>query len=59
MTTLIRREFVVGVSLEAAWGHFARVGAWPSWVEHIERIDLDPPSELTADPAGCSGAGSP
>jgi len=52
MTTLIRREFIVGVSAEAAWGHLARVADWPSWAKHIKRIDLDPPGEITTDSSG-------
>jgi len=52
MTTLIRREFTVDGSVEAAWGQLARVAEWPSWAKHIKRIDLDPPGEITADSTG-------
>ena len=52
MTALIRREFEVHASLEAAWDHLARVGDWPSWAGHIERIDLDPLGEITANSTG-------
>ncbi len=52
MTTLIRREFTVDVSVESAWEHLARVAAWPSWAKHIRRIDLDPPGEIMANSTG-------
>ena len=46
MTTLIRREFEVRASIEAAWGHLARMSDWPSWAGHVERIDLEPPGDI-------------
>ncbi len=52
MTTLLRREFEVNASIEAAWGHLARVRDWPSWAGHIERVDLDPPGDITANSTG-------
>jgi len=52
MTSLIRREFTVDMSLEAAWRHLAQVADWPSWAEHIKRIDLDPSGEITAESTG-------
>ena len=52
MITLIRREFIVDASVEAAWDHLARVEDWPSWAKHIKRIELDPPGEITADSTG-------
>ncbi len=57
-TTLIRREFVVNVSLEAAWAYLVRVADWPCWAEHVKRIDLEPPGQITANSTGYSGAGS-
>jgi hypothetical protein len=45
--TLIREEFLVDASLEAAWNHLARVEKWPTWARHIRRIELTPPGPLT------------
>ena len=52
MTALIRREFEVHASLETAWDLLARVRDWPSWAGHIERIDVDPLGEITANSTG-------
>jgi hypothetical protein len=46
MVTLIRREFTVGVSLQQAWDHLARIEHWPSWALHIQKIELQPDGEL-------------
>ena len=52
MVTLIRREFTVGVPLQKAWEHLARVEQWPSWAAHIKRIDLEPPGQLGPQSTG-------
>src|SRR4051794_35189613 len=46
MVTLIHREFIVGVSSQAAWSHLSRIERWPSWALHIKKIELDPSGEL-------------
>ena len=52
VVTLIRREFEVKTSVEAAWTHLARVEQWPSWARHITEIELTPPGEITATSIG-------
>jgi hypothetical protein len=52
MVTLIQREFTVGVPLQKAWEHLARVEQWPSWAAHIKRIDLEPPGQLGPQSTG-------
>ncbi len=52
MVTLIQREFTVGVPLQKAWDHLARVEQWPSWAAHIKRIDLEPPGQLGPQSTG-------
>jgi len=52
MVTLLRREFTVGVPLQGAWEHLARVERWPDWAPHIKRIELHPPGELGAESTG-------
>jgi carbon monoxide dehydrogenase subunit G len=52
MITLLEREFTVGVPLQRAWEHLARVEQWPSWAPHIKQIELNPPGELGAQSTG-------
>jgi hypothetical protein len=52
MVTLIQREFTVGISLQRAWDHLARVEQWPSWAPHIKKIELQPPGELGPQSTG-------
>jgi hypothetical protein len=52
MLTLLRREFVVNISPEAAWRHLARVERWPTWAKHIKRISVSPAGDLTTGSAG-------
>jgi Polyketide cyclase / dehydrase and lipid transport len=52
VVTLIQREFTVGVPLQKAWEHLARVDQWPSWAVHTKRIDLQPPGELGPQSTG-------
>ena len=52
MVTLIQREFTVGIPLQKAWEHLARVEQWPSWAAHIKRIDLEPPGQLGPQSTG-------
>jgi hypothetical protein len=52
MVTLIQREFTVGVPLQQAWEHLARVQHWPSWAAHIKRINLEPPGQLGPQSTG-------
>ena len=52
MVTLLQREFTVGISLQRAWAHLARVEHWPSWAHHIKKIELHPPGELGTESTG-------
>jgi len=52
MVTLLQREFTVGISLQRAWDHLARVEQWPSWAPHIKKIELQPPGELGPQSTG-------
>lgn len=45
----ILREFVVNAPLERTWKHLARVSEWPSWARHIQRLELSPSGDLTAN----------
>ena len=49
---LVRREFVVNVSVERAWGHLALVERWPSWAKHIRQVDVTPAGELGSKSVG-------
>jgi hypothetical protein len=46
MVTLLKREFTVNLPRERAWDHLARIEEWPSWAQHIRKIELQPPGEL-------------
>src|SRR5437588_5109313 len=52
MVTLIQREFTVGVPLQRAWDHLARLEQWPSWAPHIKRIELQPPGAIGQQSTG-------
>jgi hypothetical protein len=52
MLTLIHREFIVDIPLDAAWQHLAQVERWPSWAKHIKNVELVPAGELTASTRG-------
>ena len=52
MVTLLKREFTVGIPLQRAWDHLARVEQWPSWAPHIKKIELHPPGELGPESTG-------
>jgi hypothetical protein len=52
MVTLIQREFTVGIALERAWDHLARIEQWPSWAPHIKMIEAQPPGELGPQSTG-------
>jgi hypothetical protein len=52
MRELMRREFIVDVSLQQAWDRLAQVESWPSWAKHITRVTLDPQGPLTEHSAG-------
>ena len=52
MVTLVQREFTVGIPLQRAWDHLARVEQWPSWAPHIKKIELQPPGELGPQSTG-------
>ena len=43
---LLQREFTVGLPVEKAWQHLARVEQWPSWAKHIKQVEMQPPGEL-------------
>jgi len=53
MITLLRREFTVELPLEKAWQHLARVEQWPSWAQHIKKVELQPPGEFGLGSTGC------
>jgi hypothetical protein len=52
MVTLIYRDFTVGVPLQMAWDHLARIEQWPSWAPHIKQIELHPPGEVGPQSSG-------
>jgi len=52
MICLIDREFIVDVPLDRAWDHLARIEAWPSWAQHIKRIELRPAGGLGPQSTG-------
>ena len=52
MVTLLQREFTVGIPLQRAWEHLARVERWPSWAPHIKQIELHPAGELGPESTG-------
>jgi hypothetical protein len=52
MVTLLQREFTVGIPLQRAWNHLARVEHWPCWAPHIKKIELHPPGELGPESTG-------
>ena len=52
MVTLLTREFTVGLPLQRAWEHLARVEQWPSWAPHIKRLEVNPPGDLGPHSAG-------
>ena len=43
MNTMLERTFEAAVSLQQAWGHLARIEAWPSWARHIRSIETNGP----------------
>ena len=49
---LLRREFMVELSLEKAWQHLARVEQWPSWAKHIKQVEMQPPGDLRLGSTG-------
>ncbi|MEX2120253.1 MAG: SRPBCC family protein [Pirellulales bacterium] len=52
MVQLLKREFTVGVPLQRAWDHLARVDQWPKWAPHIKKIELHPLGELGPQSTG-------
>ena len=52
MIELVRREFVVDVSLADAWDRLSRVEDWPSWAKHIKGVRLRPAGPLTETSQG-------
>jgi uncharacterized membrane protein len=50
--TAFRRDVVVGVPRDAAWRHFNRAKAWPSWATYIASVELTPDGELGPTTAG-------
>ena len=52
MLDLIQREFIVTIPLSTAWKHLAQVEPWPTWVRHINYVELQPKGELTSGTAG-------
>jgi hypothetical protein len=50
--TLIKREFIVNATVDAAFGHLAQVEQWPSWAKHIRRVALEPSGPVTAATQG-------
>lgn len=52
MAILLQRAFEVAAPLERAWDHLAQVTKWPSWAQHIKRIELSPDESLGAASSG-------
>ena len=52
MLTLVHRQFVVNVPLQAAWNHLTQVERWPTWARHIKRVELHPDGPLTPTSEG-------
>jgi hypothetical protein len=52
MVRLLERRFRVRAPLEKAWAHLEKVEQWPSWAQHIRRIDLRPSGPLTRNSEG-------
>jgi hypothetical protein len=52
MVRLLQREFTVGIPLQRAWDHLARIEDWPSWAPHIKKIELQPPGDLGPQSTG-------
>jgi hypothetical protein len=50
--TAFHRSFTVEVPLNVAWDHLVNVVAWPSWAQHITRVELNPSGPLTARTQG-------
>jgi len=49
---LVDREFTVDVPLDDAWSHLAHVERWTTWANHIKRVAVEPPGQLTEASAG-------
>ncbi len=52
MIRLLDRRFPAPVSAADAWAHLEKVQAWPSWAQHIKRVELSPPGVLTPTSRG-------
>ena len=52
MIKLVDREFTVDVPLDDAWNHLAHVERWTTWANHIKRVAVEPPGQLTEASAG-------
>ena len=52
MIELVAREFTVDVPLDRAWDHLAQVERWTTWANHIKRVAVEPPGQLTEASAG-------
>jgi carbon monoxide dehydrogenase subunit G len=52
MIKLVDREFTVDVPLDDAWRHLAHVERWTTWANHIKRVAVEPPGQLTEASAG-------
>ncbi len=48
----LRREFTVGLPVQEAWQHLARVEQWPTWAKHIKQVEVQPPGELGPESTG-------
>ena len=45
---VVREKVDVDRPSSAAWKHLARLEDWPSWADHIRRMEPTPPGDLTA-----------
>jgi hypothetical protein len=52
MTRLLERRFKVRASIKKAWSHLEMIESWPSWAQHIRRVELSPPGHLQQDSEG-------
>ena len=50
--TVIHRTFMVEVPLNVAWDHLANIESWPSWAQHIKRVEIAPAGPVTERSTG-------
>lgn len=46
MVEVVREQVLVDRPASIAWSHLAHLEEWPSWAEHITRMEPTPPGDL-------------